>query len=110
MLSNVAEGAVEGVAGKDRTGTEVEVERKAEGDHEGQTGGDKSKSASKKGVNGDGGVKDEKLGGNDEGNGIMSKRKGKDGDNSAVSNNENGGSSKSRSSKRQKRQAGSEVT
>lgn len=85
------------------------------------TGGDKSKAsngtptktASKKAssVNGDASAqgKEERIGGNDPGDCNQWKRKGKEGDNSAVSNNENG-SSKSRASKRQKRQAGSDVT
>ena len=105
---------------KDRTGTEVEIKSKKKcsdvGDAEGK-GDDKSKSGesaskgAKKGAaaNGDGVAKEEKLGENG-GEGSTSKRKSKEGDNSAVSNNENGGSTKSRSSKRQKRQAGSEVT
>ena len=101
---------------KDRTGTEVEVKKKSGGVEDGQAQqqGDRSKSSDttskgekKKGSNGDGAVKEDKA---EVGEGNTSKRKGKEGDNSAVSNNENGGSSKSRSSKRQKRQAGSEVT
>ncbi|KAL3791173.1 hypothetical protein ACHAWO_013604 [Cyclotella atomus] len=109
---------------KDRTGTEVEIKKKksdvvgggaanAEEDGKDKKSGDAaSKGGSKKGsVNGDG-KEDTKAdgGGGGGGEGSSSKRKGKEGDTSGVSNNENGGSSKSRSSKRQKRQAGSEVT
>ena len=105
---------------KDRTGTEVEIKAKKKssdvGDAEGNKGEDKSKSgesaskSAKKGAAaGNGAAKEEKAGENG-GEGSSPKRKTKEGDNSAVSNNENGGSSKGRSSKRQKRQAGSEVT
>eukprot|EP00804_Cyclotella_cryptica_P027457 CCRYP_008869-RA/>CCRYP_008869-RA protein AED:0.11 eAED:0.11 QI:209/1/1/1/0.33/0.25/4/313/396 len=101
---------------------EKESEMKAEkiASNVAEAGGDKSKASNgtppKAGLkkaasaNGDASVqgKEEKMGGNDPGDGNQSKRKGKEGDNSAVSN-ENG-SSKSRASKRQKRQAGSEVT
>ena len=61
-----------------------------------------SKSSSPKKANGDGITKEEKTGGNETGEGNAPKRKSKEGD-SAMSNNDIGGSSKSRSSKRQKR-------
>lgn len=84
-----------------------------EGDKSKASNGTPTKTVSKKAssVNGDASAqgKEEKMVGNDPGDGSQLKRKGKEGDNSAVSNNENG-SSKSRASKRQKRQAGSEVT
>ena len=68
-----------------------------------------SKSSSPKKANGDAVTKEEKMGGNEAGEGNAPKRKSKEGD-SAMSNNDIGGSSKSRSSKRQKRQVGTEVT
>jgi len=80
-----------------------------QGDDKSKSSDAASKSSSPKKANGDGITKEEKTGGNETGEGNAPKRKSKEGD-SAMSNNDIGGSSKSRSSKRQKRQVGTEVT
>ena len=122
-MSNHAEGEADAVVNdvKDCTGAEIEITtQKKMADAADDAGGnkqgeDKSKSSdaasknSPKKANGDTVMKEEKTGGNEAGEGNTPKRKAKEGD-SAVSNNDIGGSSKSRSSKRQKRQVGTEVT